>query len=160
VKTTTYTFDGTLNKTVSDRPEPTKADMTRAVLTLVCTGYDSMIRTRARNNPRVYHNPVALSLYLDAVGRTVADISTGQCLRMALSQNFTGHMLSYLLRKAKVRQGGTTAPRHGHVTWLPVTLGVRAIGMVPEKSPMGLKQWETIRPFFDSGVPHVGVYLT
>jgi hypothetical protein len=100
MKTTTYiaTKDG-VTCTVSDQPEPTKASILRANLTLAVTAYDHMIRTRAARNPRVYHNPFALSLYLDAIERVIEDAET-MPMRAAISLNFTGRMLNNLLRKA------------------------------------------------------------
>jgi hypothetical protein len=99
MKTTTYLSEGgKVTKTVAYLPEPTKADLLRTNLTIACTAYDYAIRQRAARNPRVYHNPYALSLYMEAIDRTVSDaqvLSVPNAIRM----NFCGHMLTNLLRK-------------------------------------------------------------
>jgi hypothetical protein len=39
-------------------------------------------------------------MYLEAIDRVVASLAfEGVTLRMAITENFTGHMLNYLLRK-------------------------------------------------------------
>jgi uncharacterized glyoxalase superfamily protein PhnB len=101
MKTTTYLGSGGgVQITICDKPEPTKSDLTRAALTIAVTAYDYGIRLRAARNSRVYHNPFALALYSEAIDRVVASLAfEGVTLRMALTENFTGHMLNYLLGK-------------------------------------------------------------
>jgi hypothetical protein len=100
MKNTSYIFEGgKVLKTVTDKPE-SKADILRSNLTIAVTAYDYSIRTRAARNPRVYHNPFALWLYLDAVGQVVNDVQNGIGIEQALRENFVGHMLNYLLRRA------------------------------------------------------------
>jgi hypothetical protein len=99
MKTTTYLSEGgKVTKTISDQPIPSKADMTRAALTVACTAYDHIIFLRAARTGRVYHNPYALGLYLEAIDRVVASLAfEGVTLTQALNENFTGHMRKYLL---------------------------------------------------------------
>jgi len=74
-----------------------------ARLTIAVTAYDRAIWLRHCHNSRGYHNPFALGLYLEAVARTVDSLAyEGVTLGQALAENFTGHMLKYLLRKVKV----------------------------------------------------------
>jgi hypothetical protein len=96
--TTTYYSDGT--STITDRPELTRADILRSSLVIHCTAYDAMIKARAARNARVYHNPYALGLYFEAVDRVVQSLEfEGMTLAQALHENFTGHMLKYLMTK-------------------------------------------------------------
>jgi hypothetical protein len=75
-------------------------ERTRANLIDAVTAYDYAIRQRNARNPRVYHNPYALSLYIDAIDRVTHSMAyEGVTLTQALSENFTEHMLDYLLRK-------------------------------------------------------------
>ena len=84
--------------TESDQPELTKANILRTRLTIAVTAYDYAIQLRSRRDARVYHNPFALSLYLDAIERVIEAVET-MPLPDALRRNFTGHMLNSLLRK-------------------------------------------------------------
>jgi len=73
-----------------------------AQLTIAVTAYDQAIFIRHCHNAQVYHNPFALKLYLEAVDRTIASLAyEGVTLGQALAENFTEHMLKYLLRKVK-----------------------------------------------------------
>jgi hypothetical protein len=75
-------------------------EKTRANLIDAVTAYDYAIRQRHARNPRVYHNPFALSLYMEAVDRVTHSMAyDGHTLTQALTENFTDHMLDYLLRK-------------------------------------------------------------
>ena len=100
MKNTTYTFEaGEMKTTVTDQPEPTKADILRTRLTIHVTAYDYAIRRRSFRNARAYHNPFALPQYLDAVNRVVEAVTNGIGIEQALRETFIGHMLNYLLRK-------------------------------------------------------------
>jgi hypothetical protein len=75
----------------------------RSRLTIALTAYDYSIQARHLRNVRVYHNPFALGLYFEAVDRVIAEMNSGQSLRNALENAFTGSLLRVLLRKAGVR---------------------------------------------------------
>jgi hypothetical protein len=107
MKTTTFHGDGT--KTVSDKPVPTQLDILRTNLILTVNAYDYAIALRAKRNPRVYHNPFALGLYLEAIDRVHASLACeGVTLTQALNENFTGHLLKHLLKKMAPRKDKLT----------------------------------------------------
>ena len=74
-----------------------------AQLTIAVTAYDRAIWLRHCHNSRMYYNPFALKLYFEAIDRTIASLAyEGVTLGQSLAENFEGHLLNYLLRKAKV----------------------------------------------------------
>lgn len=69
------------------------ADRLRAIV----TDYDQRVFKRYLRNPRrVYYNPSAGALYLEAVDRAVARMAAGASPEEALSATFEGHLLGFI----------------------------------------------------------------
>jgi hypothetical protein len=67
--------------------------------TLTAYDLDQHKRSLSPSKRRVYYNPFALGLYLEALERAMGSLQfEGVTVEMALAENFIGHLLKTLLK--------------------------------------------------------------
>lgn len=91
---------------------PELRETLRAVL--VAYDADQYRRSISPSKRKVYHNPHAHGLYMEALESVCSDINSGATQREALIKHFTGHLLNTLLKALKMDKATDAEQR---MTW-------------------------------------------